>query len=179
MKNTLKIIILSLISAILFCSSCSSPDKKEEAKVSHIPLEVFEQEVINKLYDKLGEFEVTETEGQVIYSAANLRYTVEISPDKYVKSVSAITESVDAEFVMKVTPYDLEKMDSMLSPEKTESINAVRYGAMPLPCFCGLRGWDALDVALDARSREVKENGWKVTYSAEGSSARYDIVYVG
>jgi hypothetical protein len=83
------------------------------------------------------------------------------------------TLSREISFFDEITYHDIEKIDVGLDEKKKASIDAVRYSAMPLTLLCNLQDEDAIDAILDAREKDVIENGWKISCktSDEGNSS--------
>lgn len=178
MKKTLLCAVVAMLS-LFICCSCGSDSDTEDSKItSPIALETFESEIIERISAR-EHFDVFSIDNVTSYSRPGLEYSAKCSETGYIQSVSVIVTDADIQFIDEITYYNIEKPDKGLDAAKKASVDAIRYFAMPLTLLCDLGDTDAIDTALEARSKQITENGWELTLVKGEYTVEFNIVYIG
>ncbi len=178
MKKTLLCAVVAMLSLFICCSCSADNDTSDGEMTSPIALETFESEIIERISAQ-EHFDVFSIDNVTSYSRPGLEYSVKCSETGYIQSVSVIVTDADIQFIDEITYYNIEKPDKGLDAAKKASVDAIRYFAMPLTLLCDLGDTDAIDTALEARSKQITENGWELTLVKGEYTVEFNIVYTG
>ena len=155
MKRILILLFTAIFIMPAFCS-CSE-------KSSDIGADSFEKNIINRISAE-KKFKKSNGDNSVTYTRENLEYALETSDDGYIKTLTVTVKGTDNEYLRKLNYNMVINPVADLTKQQLESIHAVRYSAMALTLICDLQDEDSIDSVLDARTREISEEGWKLSF---------------
>lgn len=175
-KRLSGIFFVLLFLVISLCSCSKKIGIVSNDNTSEIPLDTFYGQIIERIFvrEKFDEFWIDNT---VTYARPGLEYSVKCSDGGYIQAVTVLVLNIDNLFFDEITYHDIEKIDVGLDEKKKASIDAVRYSAMPLTLLCNLQDEDAIDAILDAREKDVIENGWKISCKTSDEGILITIEY--